>query len=181
MALISIEHSKVAYAADVALYTAAVAAGSIALLTLGPAAQWGPLSACVAGGLLGWTVLEYGLHRFVLHGLAPFSRWHLEHHQRPTALICAPTLLSASLIGGLVYLPALLASDGWHALAFTLGVLIGYLTYTVTHHATHHWRARGPWLKERKRWHALHHRSGRPAACYGVTTDVWDRVFGSRP
>ncbi len=181
MALISIEQSKAAYAADVAFYTAVVVAGSGILLALGPPALRWTLSACIAAGLVGWTVIEYGLHRFVLHGLAPFSRWHLQHHQRPSALICAPTLLSASLIGGLVYLPALLASDVWRALAFTLGVLIGYLAYTVTHHATHHWRAGGAWLRRRKRWHALHHRRGTPVVRYGVTTDFWDRVFGSGP
>lgn len=181
MSLTSIEHSKAAYAADVALYTVAVVAGGVMLLALGPPALWRPLLACTAAGLVGWTAIEYGLHRFVLHGLAPFSHWHLQHHQRPSALICAPTLLSASLIGGLIYLPALLASDVWCALAFTFGVLIGYLAYTVTHHATHHWRADGVWLRKRKRWHALHHRSGRPVVCYGVTTDFWDRVFCSCP
>lgn len=181
MSLLSIEHSKAAYAADVALYAAAVVAGAATLLARGPAALWLPLLACTLAGLVGWTAIEYGLHRFVLHGLAPFSRWHLQHHQRPSALICAPTLLSASLIAGLIFVPALLASDAWFALAFTLGVLIGYLAYTVTHHATHHWRADGAWLRRRKRWHALHHRPGTPMACYGVTSDFWDRVFGSRP
>ena len=46
-------------------------------------------------------------------------------------------------------------------------------------HALHHWHARGRWLKERKRWHALHHRRGEWPACYGVTTSFWDRLFGS--
>ena len=102
MALISIEHSKAAYAADVAFYTAVVVAGGVVLLALGPPALRWSLSACTAAGLVGWTVIEYGLHRFVLHGLAPFSHWHLRHHRRPSALICARTLLSASPTGGLV-------------------------------------------------------------------------------
>ena len=181
MSLLSLEHSKTAYAADIALYATAVMTGAVILLTLGPPTLWLSLLAWTLVGLVGWTAIEYGLHRFVLHGLPPFSRWHVQHHQRPSALICAPTLLSASLITGLIFLPVLLACGVWFALAFTLGVLIGYLAYTVTHHATHHWRADGAWLRRRKRWHALHHRPGMPVARYGVTTDFWDRVFGSLP
>ena len=85
------------------------------------------------------------------------------------------------MIATLVFLPALLMSNLWIASAFTLGVLAGYLAYSITHHATHHWRARSPWLLQRKRWHALHHRHADEPACYGVTTDLWDRVFGSTP
>ena len=48
-------------------------------------------------GAATWTFLEYVLHRFVLHGVAPFSDWHRQHHLRPLALICSPTVLSAAL------------------------------------------------------------------------------------
>jgi len=68
--------------------------------------------------------------------------------------------------------------DLWRASALTLGLLTGYLGYAITHHAIHHWRADNAWLKERKYWHALHHHSEQPG-CYGVTSSVWDRVFGS--
>jgi sterol desaturase/sphingolipid hydroxylase (fatty acid hydroxylase superfamily) len=180
MALLSIEHSRAAYRADFALYAGAVAVLAACLLSrTGGPAQWLQLAACTLGGLAGWTAIEYGLHRFVLHGLQPFARWHVLHHQRPTALICAPTLLSGGLIGGLIFLPAWLVSDLWHAVALTLGVLIGYLAYALTHHATHHWRPKGAWLKRRKQWHARHHRHGAPATCYGVTSAFWDRVCRS--
>jgi cyclopropane-fatty-acyl-phospholipid synthase len=180
MGLLSLEHSPSAYRADFVLYACAVLVLTTWLLVDGPQAQWPWLTACVLAGLAGWTAIEYGLHRFVLHGLQPFARWHAEHHRRPMALICAPTLLSGSLIGTLVFLPAWLLGDSWHAQAVTLGVLVGYLAYAVTHHATHHWRADSAWLMQRKRWHALHHQaSGRAACCYGVTSGFWDRVFGS--
>jgi hypothetical protein len=177
MSLLSIEHSKAAYRADFALYALAVVALAGWLLLRVPHTQWLPLVACVLAGLGAWTGMEYALHRFVLHGLPPFSHWHVQHHQRPTALICAPTLVSGSLIGALVFLPALWASNRWIAGALTLGVLIGYLVYAVTHHATHHWRADHAWLARRKRWHARHHRQRE--GCYGVSTSIWDRVCGS--
>lgn len=131
-------------------------------------------------GLVMWSFIEYVMHRFVLHGIEPFKTWHAMHHERPTALISAPTVLTAALIGALVFVPALVLGSTCDAVAWTLGVSIGYLAYSLCHHATHHWRANGRWLKERKRWHAIHHVRGQ-GACYGVTSDFWDLVFGTAP
>ena len=181
MGFLSLEHGRVAYRADIALYMAAVAALSALLLAAGPRGHAPAFAACVLAGLLGWSGIEYVLHRFVLHGLAPFRHWHALHHQRPRALICAPTLLSATLIATLVFLPALVLGDLWLACALTLGLVTGYLAYTVTHHATHHWCADSAWLKRRKRWHALHHHDTVRTACYGVTSAFWDHVFGTGP
>ena len=178
MALFTLEHSRAAYLADFALYAAAVVALAAFLLLDGPRELLGQNAAFALVGLACWTIIEYALHRFVLHGVEPFRRWHGEHHRRPTALICSPTVMSATLIATLVYLPALWLGGLWRACAFTLGVLVGYLAYAVTHHAVHHWRADSAWLKERKRWHGLHHHVERPVCC-GVTTAFWDHVFGS--
>jgi sterol desaturase/sphingolipid hydroxylase (fatty acid hydroxylase superfamily) len=180
MALFALEQSKLAYRADFALYALAVPAVAIGLLTFGPHAHRASMLGWSAAGLFGWTLVEYLLHRFVLHGLQPFQAWHEAHHTRPTALICTPTPLSASLIVALVFAPALLLTGLWQASALTLGVLIGYLAYAVTHHATHHWRADNVWLKRRKLSHATHHHS-RQAVSFGVTSGVWDHVFGSAP
>ena len=134
---------------------------------------------CLVFGLASWTLVEYAMHRYVLHGMQPFRRWHAAHHERPQALICTPTLLSGTLIIVLVFIPALTLGDVWGASALTLGILAGYLAYTVTHHATHHWHADLAWLNRRKRWHALHHHHVDHPECYGVTTTLWDYVFGS--
>ena len=179
MALFTLEHSKAAYQADFALYGAAVALLAGGLVLAGPRGEGLACAALVAVGLVSWSAVEYALHRFVLHGLRPFSRWHAEHHQRPRALICAPTLLSASLIALLVFLPAALLAELWRACALTLGLLSGYLAYAVTHHATHHWRADSRWLRQRKRWHAIHHLPAREPVCFGVTSAFWDHVFRS--
>ena len=179
MGLFALEHSKGAYRADFALYGVAVLLLGAFLLADGPREQQLQLAAFAMLGLAGWTAIEYGLHRFVLHGLQPFRRWHEAHHQRPTALICAPTILSATLISTLVFLPAWLSAGLWRACALTLGVLTGYLAYAITHHATHHWRADSAWLRRRKRWHALHHHATLQPACFGVTQGFWDHVFGS--
>jgi sterol desaturase/sphingolipid hydroxylase (fatty acid hydroxylase superfamily) len=179
MEVFSLEHSKVAYRADFAVYGLAVVLLAAFALLAGPPDERYDMAGLALLGLASWTAIEYALHRFVLHGVQPFSRWHAEHHQRPRALICTPTVFSAMLIATLVFLPALLLGNLWRACGLTLGVLVGYLAYTVTHHATHHWRADSAWLKERKRWHALHHHPVEREACFGVTTGFWDRVFGT--
>ncbi|QPF74051.1 hypothetical protein G8A07_14760 [Roseateles sp. DAIF2] len=176
-----LEHSRWAYRADIGLYGVAVLLLGLRLLFESSGIDVPILLALVLLGLLGWSLLEYVLHRFVLHGLQPFAAWHADHHRRPTALICAPTLLSGGLIGLLVFLPALLLLGAWNAQALTLGVLSGYLVYTLIHHATHHWRAdSNAWLLRRKRWHARHHGHAAPR-CYGVSSGFWDHVFGSAP
>ena len=178
MDLFMLEQSERAYRTDFALYGVAVVALAVVVFTIGPAAGRLETGAFVLIGLLGWTAVEYALHRFVLHGLQPFQRWHAEHHQRPRALICAPTMLSAMLIATLVFLPSLVLCDLWRACALTLGLVTGYLGYAVTHHATHHWRADSIWLKQRKQWHARHHHAMEPQ-CYGVTSGFWDHAFGT--
>jgi sterol desaturase/sphingolipid hydroxylase (fatty acid hydroxylase superfamily) len=177
MRLFALEHSRGAYCADFASYAFAVAALAIVLVVLAPPAQWVTTITLTLAGLICWSAIEYALHRFVLHGLQPFRAWHEAHHHRPTALICAPTILSASLIFMWVFIPALLLTELWRACALTLGVVGGYLAYAVTHHAMHHWRTESTWLLRRKRWHALHHRDTEKPGCYGVTSSLWDHVF----
>jgi sterol desaturase/sphingolipid hydroxylase (fatty acid hydroxylase superfamily) len=178
MGVFTFEHGRLAYLADFALYGSAVAVLAAFLLIAGPGEQRLEIVTLALVGLGSWTAIEYVLHRFVLHGLQPFRRWHGEHHSQPTALICTPTILSATLIVVLVFLPSLLLGDLWSACALTFGLLSGYLGYAITHHAIHHWHADNVWLKNRKRWHALHHHNEQPG-CYGVTSAFWDHVFGS--
>ena len=178
MGFLTLEHSKVAYRADFALHGSAVLGLASGLIVASPRDQWLELMCVTLLGLLGWTAVEYALHRFLLHGLRPFRDWHAQHHQRPKALIYAPTVLIALCFAAGVALPTWALINEWVACALTLGLLTGYLVYSVTHHATHHWRGDGLWLKRRKRWHALHHHQV-PPACYGVTTAFWDHVFGS--
>ena len=178
MDLFSIEHGEAAYRADFVVYGTSVAALAAVLVVATPAAHWLEATCLVAAGWVGWTAVEYLLHRFVLHGIAPFRHWHEEHHRRPTALICTPTIFSASLIVVLVFLPAMAVGGVWQGCALTLGVVSGYLLYAVTHHAMHHWRSESAWMARRKRSHALHHHAAHRGG-YGVTSGFWDRLLGS--
>jgi cyclopropane-fatty-acyl-phospholipid synthase len=195
MPLFTLEHSPTAYRVDFALYGLISVTMASVLLVASPAGSAAQLAAWALGGLLAWSPAEYLLHRFVLHGLPPFQRWHDEHHRRPTALIGSPTLFSISLFATLVALPAWWLLGAWPACALTFGLLTGYLAYGLTHHATHHAVAglsrHNAWLARRRRWHALHHQAHRAtpgqapagprvqAGHYGVSSALWDHVFGT--
>ncbi len=175
----SLEHSRAAYLADFALLYASIAALAAFLAVRGAPERRGEIAAFAVVGLAGWTLIEYVLHRFVLHSLQPFRRWHALHHLRQTDLIYAPSILSVSAVTGLAFLLGWVLGDLSRACALTLGLLIGYVGYSVTHHAVHHWSGGNTWLRRRKRWHSLHHRPSQPPGRYGVTTAVWDHVFRS--
>lgn len=178
MRLLSIEHSTTAYWTGFAIHALSVAVLGW-MLFQAPMTMAAGVVLFALIGVLSWTLIEYVLHRFVLHEMPLFKDWHAAHHARPGALICTPTLVSSILIGALVLLPALFLLSWWHAIALTFGVLLGYLIYAVVHHGIHHWPSSNTWLIRRKRWHALHHKMDAPHACYGVTSNFWDHVFRS--
>ena len=103
MRLRSFEHGRAAYRADFLIYGATVAMLTVLLIAAGPSGYGVALAGPLLTGLSGWSVVACGPYRFVLHGLPPFRRWHEQHHQRPTVLICTPTALSGSLIGVFVF------------------------------------------------------------------------------
>ncbi|MDE1949056.1 MAG: sterol desaturase family protein [Burkholderiales bacterium] len=179
MGFFTLEHSKVVYWMDFVVYGGAILALALWLVADAPRERWPVLAACVAAGLALWTLIEYLLHRFVLHGVQPFRGWHAEHHRRPAALIGLPTYMSSVLFATLVLAPAWWIGGGWFARSLTLGVLAGYLAFAVMHHASHHVRAGPAWLIRRKRWHALHHGSTDRPLGFGVTSAFWDHVFRS--
>ena len=145
-------------------------------LMLGPAPERSEFAVAFIAGAFFWTLAEYLLHRFFLHGVPPLRRAHMLHHCAPQALIGAPAWLSPLLAIGLFVVTDLVA-DAALASGLTSGVILGYLAYVCIHYATHHLpNLRWAWLRKLRRAHALHHRS--ETACnFGVSTGLWDVVF----
>jgi hypothetical protein len=110
MNFLTIEQSKAAYWADFAIYGSMIVVLAIALVVGTPHALWPRVAFLGITGVVGWSVLEYLVHRFLFHGVQPFRRWHAEHHARPTAFICAPTLVTASVLGTFLFFTRL--ADG---------------------------------------------------------------------
>jgi cyclopropane-fatty-acyl-phospholipid synthase len=176
MRIFTLEKIKVSSILDFTFYSICALFLALSLLVNGSRHQLVGNLLLILAGFVSWTAIEYLLHRFILHGLQPFKNWHSEHHKHPGDLLCLPTLLSAILVLMLFFLPVLLMFGMLPAYALTLGVLAGYLVYSVIHHAIHHWHIDSHWLIKRRRWHGLHHYVDETSH-FGVTNAFWDYVF----
>jgi sterol desaturase/sphingolipid hydroxylase (fatty acid hydroxylase superfamily) len=168
--------SKWGYQADFIVYPVLIAGVALRSLWSAPPPRGAAWLAAAALGLLAWTLLEYTLHRWVLHGVPPFRQLHAQHHEHQGALIGTPTWVSAPLFLGLWAAIAHAAGDATAGGA-AAGLMTGYLIYAFIHDAVHHRAARpGSWLFRAKTRHALHHRPG--AHCnFGVSSGAWDAVL----
>jgi sterol desaturase/sphingolipid hydroxylase (fatty acid hydroxylase superfamily) len=168
--------SKWGYQADFIAYPVLIAGAALRSLWREPAMSGAAWLGEITMGLLAWTLLEYMLHRWVLHRVPPFCRLHSQHHEHQGALIGTPTWVSAPLFLA-VWAVVSRAEGSSEACALVAGLMTGYLVYAFIHDAVHHRAVRqGTWLHRAKVWHALHHRPG--AHCnFGVSSRLWDAVF----
>ena len=133
-------------------------------------------------GLAGWTLLEYVIHRALGHwpkGKTLVSAEHLKHHQDP--LYFSPLLLK--IRGAVPVLAIVGGGAAWgvgpsFAVGLVVALALGWTTYEVLHQAIHV-RGPGTWYA---RWAArnhLYHHFGKPNRNHGVTSPLWDLVFGT--
>lgn len=137
--------------------------------------------AFVIGGL-GWTLAEYLLHRFLMHsmrGRGLPSREHLTHHARRDYFAGAPQKALFSVVVTAIMLPvAALVLGLPHALTLQGGFIATYLFYEWLHRRAHTHGPRGRYGRWLRRHHFYHH-FGHPLQNHGVTTPVWDHLFGT--
>ncbi len=138
------------------------------------------------GGMLFWSLFEYIMHRYLFHIIAdsPHAQriiytMHGVHHEYPRDKdrLFMPPIPSVILATIIFYLQYLLM--GWNALAFFPGFLFGYILYGSMHYAIH---AFPPprFMKALWRNHHLHHYKY-PDKGFGVSSVLWDVVFGTVP
>ena len=175
LGLVSVRMSKIAYHLDYFAFPLVIAF----CLYFGRG-KYGLLStACLFTlGLMFWTLAEYFLHRFVLHGWPFFAKFHQAHHDDPHALIAAPTVFSLGIFAGIALLPATLLAGLWPALPWFAGFLSGYLAFGTIHHIVHQSESQHVVIRHFKKFHARHHH-GTDGQNFGVLTSFWDRVFGT--
>ncbi|MDO9404390.1 MAG: sterol desaturase family protein [Polaromonas sp.] len=130
----------------------------------------------LCAGLLAWSLAEYAIHRWLFHGRSALAQEHGEHHGRPSEYIGLSgwyTLPGLSGLYGLLWLVM-----GQAAGPLLLGFVLGYYLYITVHFWFHHRRvAPGSLLFRLKVRHVRHHVGGHEN--FGVTTPVWDHVFGT--
>lgn len=156
----------------------------------GPGISVGSFLGTLVGGVVFWTLLEYVLHRWVFHFTpGPNSELsqdvhfliHGVHHDWPhdPDRLVMPPVMSILLAIVLGY-PIFLVVGPRYFDPFFAGLVIGYIWYDMTHYAVHHVKPRTDAGAKLRKHHYLHHFKT-PEARFGVSTPIWDLVFGTLP
>lgn len=141
------------------------------------------IALAMAVGILGWSLAEYAIHRYAGHGPRAtrnlFGKEHTAHHSRPHYFAAWwKKLLAATVATGLLLAPALLVAPPLIAIGFIVGFVGFYLFYELLHRLEHVWSGLGPYGKWARRHHFYHHFHN-PRSNHGVTSPLWDLVFGT--
>ena len=138
-------------------------------------------------GAFFFTLVEYLVHRYFYHMGTDSPRkarlqyvFHGVHHDHPRdkKRLALPPLMSvlvAAMFVGIFY--ALLGNSG---IAFGGGFMTGYATYLLAHYAIHVYNPPKNFLGVIWKHHNLHHYVGDTGA-FGVSSPLWDHVFGTMP
>ncbi|TNF28087.1 MAG: hypothetical protein EP329_18485 [Deltaproteobacteria bacterium] len=135
-------------------------------------------------GVLTWSLMEYSIHRWLGHDRrlvkkTPFGVEHTAHHSRGNYF--APSWKKAAatlLFSGVVAPPAIALAETATGIAYTAGLVGFYLVYEVLHRLLHVWAGVGPYARWARRHHFYHHFHD-PRLNHGVTSPLWDWVFGT--
>ena len=127
-------------------------------------------------------LLEWLIHKHLLHGLGKnkknkfFSFHFYEHHRtsRSNLFYDDPSLKEtlSILLLVILHLPVMFFS-----LTLYGGITAGALRYYYVHRRAH---LEPEWCKENYPWHYAHHMATTQEMNWGVTTDRFDRLFGTR-
>jgi cyclopropane-fatty-acyl-phospholipid synthase len=172
--------------------TVAYTAYALVVLALGIRAEPGKAVLSVPAGAIGWTLLEYLVHRHVLHGRFPdgsgwprhalhvlFDSSHGDHHLRPWdgrhingGYASVPFAVVLALIGFLGPLPTLPV--------FVATILQCYVVEEWIHYAVHFHRLPGRYFAYIRKHHLYHHSRRGGDVAFGLSSGIWDAPLGTR-
>ena len=167
---------------------------SLAVLALGLRARpaWGVL-AWFGGGMVAWTLMEYAVHRYVLHGRFPdgprlyqrfthrfFDPLHWEHHARPWDSNHINGTLKDTLPFSSVLILLGFLTPGWTGAVFVAGLLFAYMIEEWVHQSVHYYDFDNRYFRFIRRHHLYHHSPKGMNAGYGLTNSFWDVVWNTR-
>lgn len=171
----------------IAVYVPLAVAALVWNLTGDVPSGWVLIGLPVIGFFL-WTLLEYFLHSRGFHStldspwLQQLGKSHRAHHTHPSDPGRIIARLSFSLPVTLLFwgvLTLVLWSPKLAALLMS-GMMLGYLAYEIVHYLIHRSKLFRKTLRPLVRHHLYHHHKDEER-CYGVTSPLWDVVFGTMP
>ncbi|KAF9518007.1 hypothetical protein BS47DRAFT_1338898 [Hydnum rufescens UP504] len=153
-------------------------ASSLAIASI-PASSFAKTGVCFIIGNIIWTLLEYFLHRFLFHidarlpdhplSLVLHFLLHGIHHYLPMdglRLVMPPAIVLPHVV-----FPTAIANG------IISGAFAFYVLYDCMHYALHHTRLPA-YIREQKKYHLSHHYKNFELG-FGVTSKIWDYVFGT--
>jgi sterol desaturase/sphingolipid hydroxylase (fatty acid hydroxylase superfamily) len=141
------------------------------------------LGIATLAGAFTWTFFEYVIHRWLGHDRryrrSPFGLEHVRHHieggyfSPSWKKVIAGAIAAAVVIG-----PAMLALGVTVGAAYVAGLIGFYGLYEVVHRLDHVHPGLGPYGRWSRRHHFAHHFTD-ARKNHGVTSPLWDLVFGT--
>jgi sterol desaturase/sphingolipid hydroxylase (fatty acid hydroxylase superfamily) len=148
--------------------------------------------AFAALGLAAWTLVEYLAHRHMMHRAFPkgaglrrrilhylFDASHADHHARPWDGLYINGHLDTLLVAG-VAVPASFLAPPCTASVAVATFFACYAAEEWVHHALHFWNFDSGYFQYLRRRHLYHHSRHGVGMAYGITSGLWDTVFGTR-
>lgn len=139
-------------------------------------------------GTLGFTFMEYVVHRWVYHPPHGASDKYKEmtynmhgfHHDYPKdkKRLAMPPIVAIVLATSILFLLELVLNQ--YAFAYTAGFFVGYAMYLVVHYTVHIYPPPRNFLRALWVNHSIHHYSENEVL-FGVSQPLWDYIFGTLP
>jgi hypothetical protein len=142
-------------------------------------------------GAVGWTFVEYLVHRYVLHGVFPerkglvsrclhymFDGSHANHHARPWDGKHINGHLDTLYVAA-VFMPLSLLAPTASASIWVATIFLCYTMEEWAHHAMHFWNFEWAYFRYARGRHLYHHSRHGVGLAYGITTALWDAAFGT--
>lgn len=160
------------FAVDIALGMALIAAG-----LRGNGTDRGMVLLILLSGLFLFSLIEYSFHRWLFHGpVRILAQGHRAHHANPLGYDSLPFFVPALVMLSLAGVFTLLMPAN-HALLLAGTTTLSYVGYGLSHFTIHHHRFQYAPARKWAAHHLVHHYH--PDANFGVTSPLWDSVFGT--
>lgn len=140
-------------------------------------------------GMFVFTFIEYIVHRYLYH-IKPHAhenetdtfsyKVHGVHHDYPKdkQRLAMPPLIALVLATFFFILYRAIMGD--YVFGFLAGFLMGYTIYLCIHYSVHIFTVPNNFLKTLWHHHAVHHYR-QPDRAFGVSSPLWDYIFGTMP